>query len=823
LSATPVTPDPERRCFHCGLPVPPGGRWRVEIGGEVHPLCCPGCEAVAQAILDQGLGDYYRHREGPGRRPDEAVPDALRELVIFDDAALQRDFVREGAEGSREASLAVEGITCAACAWLIERHLGRQPGVRAVSVSLASHRARLVFDPEQTPLSRLLLAFSEIGYVARPYSPDRQEALLREEERRALRRLGVAGLASMQVMMFAVGLYAGALQGIEERYRDFLRGVSLLVATPVVFYSARPFFAGALRDLRGREPGMDVPVALAIGSAYLASALATLTGRGEVYFDSVCMFTFFLGLGRYLEMRVRHRSDARMRRLLVRVPQTARRMRADGAVEVVPLRALAAGDRVRVRAGETLPADGVVEEGEGALDESLLTGEPMPRARSVGDAVLAGSQNVESPLVVRVTRVGRDSTMATLLSLLDRAQGERPQIARIADRVARFFVAGVVATAAGVGLWWWATSPADAFRIVLSVLVVTCPCALSLATPAALAAASNGLAGIGLLATRGHTLETLARVSHVVFDKTGTLTRGAPSVTAVHPLRGLSRADVLARARLLESHSEHPLARAFAQPPDAFGTEGVPGDEATRVRTAANLGVEGLLAGRLHRIGRPDWALALSPAQEVAAPPFAPIGQCVLLADEEGALAWFELRDEPRTDAAASVAALGSLGLEIELLSGDPSPAAAELAARLGIHTARAGASPQQKLDHVRALQARGAVVAMVGDGINDAPVLAQAQVSIAMGSGSDLARIHADAILLGDGLDALVLGVGWARKTTRVIRENLAWALVYNLAALPLAACGYVAPWMAAVGMSASSLLVVANALRLSEVHTRS
>jgi Cu2+-exporting ATPase len=815
--------DCDATCFHCGLRVPRGTDLFVEVDGCARPMCCPGCRAVAQTIVAQGLVDYYRRREGPGVNPENLAAGPPRELLLFDEPEVQRDFVRSVDGDGRSVTLAIEGITCAACAWLIERQLRRQPGVLAADVNLAAHRAQLRWNPNGTALSALLRSVSEIGYGARPYRPDHQAALMREEQRRALRRLGVAGLGTMQVMTFAVALYAGALQGMEPHYRAFLRWVSLTVATAVVLYSARPFFQGALRDLWARQPGMDVPVALAIGAAYLASAWATFTRSGEVYFDSVCMFTFFLGIGRYFEMRIRHRSDERARTLLGRMPQTARRLGPSGE-EVVPARALVSGDRIVVRPGETVPADGDVIEGESSVSEAVLTGEALPVGKRPGDAVVGGSQNVDGPLLVAVTRTGADGTLAAILALLDRAQAEKPPVARAADRVARGFVGCVIAAAAIAGFVWWRIAPADAFWVVLSVLVVSCPCALSLATPAAFAAATNGLAGRGFLIARGHVLEALAKLTHVVFDKTGTLTRGELRLASVLPERGLSAADAVARGRALESRSEHPIARAFAQASDAAVRRGEL--EIRDLENAPNRGVAGRIAGRAHRLGRSDWVAEPWRGAFGAGAPPAPNEEesWLLLGDGDGPLAWFALRDETRSDAAPTVAWLRERGIEVVLLSGDPATrSVSRLADTLSIGEARAGATPAAKVAYVDGLQRAGALVAAVGDGVNDAPVLGRSQVSVAMGGGTDLARVSADAVLLGDRLSALVEAIGWARKTRRIVRQNLAWALLYNLIALPLAACGYVAPYMAAIGMSGSSLLVVANALRLNQVRTSS
>lgn len=811
------------RCFHCGLPVPDGVDERVLIDGATHAMCCPGCRAVAEAIVEQGLTDYYRRRDGAGRTGEPLLPDALAELRAFDDPTLQRDFVRNEDDEQRRASLAIEGIRCAACAWLIERKLQAHPAVTDVRVSLSSHRAQLCWLPERAPLSDLLAEIAAVGYTARPFEPDRHETRLRDERRRALRRLGVAGLGMMQVMTYAVGLYAGAFQGMEERYRTFFHWVSLLVCTPVVFYAARPFFSFALRDLRSRAPGMDVPVALAIGGAYAASAWSVFTGGGTVYFDSVCMFVFFLTLGRYLELQMRNRADTQARRLIRKTPQTARRITAAGE-SVVPARLLEAGDRIVVRPGETIPADGRVIAGNSSVDRAVLTGEPLPQACGPGDAVIGGSLNSESPLEIRVTRSGGNAILAGIVAMLDRAQSERPRVAQLADRLAGRFVSAVLLISALTFAYWWQTAPASAFAITLATLVVTCPCALSLATPVALAAATNGLAGIGLLVLRGHALEGLAGASHVVLDKTGTLTFGAFEIVAVRTLGDWSEADCSELAALLEEQSEHPIARAFrrhsgATPPSA---------RTARLRlalgartNAAGCGVEAQSGGRSYRIGRPDWVLAACGNPQVPEPPDG-ASLPLLLASDRVPLAWFVLRDELRPDARTLVRELGRQGIRTVLLSGDPSPATAEAARAVGVDEWVAGASPADKLAFVKRLQADGAKVAMLGDGINDAPVLAQAQVSIAMGGGSDLARIHADAVLVDDGLGALARAFAWARKTRRVIGENLAWAILYNATVLPLAVMGRIEPHWAALGMSASSLLVVANAGRLARIGGR-
>ena len=779
-------------------------------------MCCIGCSAVAEMLVQQGLESWYETREGPTGMAAEAVPDVLAHAEYLKLPDCEAEFVtrtratRATTGDALEVSLLVEGVTCAACVWVIERHLSARTGVLEVRVNLASHRVHVAWDPARCDLTSIVERLAEIGFVARPDRPDHAAELERRERRQALLRLGIAGLATMNVMTYAVALYAGAIDGMPDGVRQFLRFMCWLVATPVVVISARPFFEGALRDLRVRRPGMDVPVAIAIGGAYLVSAWAVVRGEGEVYFESVCMFTFFLGTGRFLEMNVRHRAASLSRRLLDGAPLVARRV-VDGQADVlVPVAEIAVGDRLRVLAGEALPVDGQVLWGRSAVEEALMTGESWPRRVEAGHDVVAGSVNAESPLVVRATRIAAESTLAALVGLIERAQSEKPPLARFADRVASRFVVAMLGVAGLTAIGWAIVDPSRVVWVTLSVLVATCPCALGLATPAALAAATEGLARLGFLVTRGSTLEALANIDRVVFDKTGTLTRGETSVERVIALRGDDAETLLGRARALEADSSHVLARAFGagrtRPDDA---------PADRVDVPGQ-GVEAKIDATRTRIGRPEWAIGLAPEVALPRPPEDERLSWVLMADEYGPLAWFGLGDPLREEAPRALSALRERGLEIELLSGDPSAAAARVAHDLGLDFVLPAATPEGKVARIQALQQQGEVVAVVGDGLNDGPLMRAADVSIAMGGGCDLTRLSADAVLLHDELERIPQAIAWAARTRRVIRQNFGWAIAYNLSVLPLAIAGQLPPWLAALGMSLSSLAVAANAARL-------
>lgn len=791
-------------CYHCGLPVPAGSHFRAEVLGQSREMCCPGCQAVAEAIVDGGLEHYYSHRSENSANP-QALPAALPdELALYDRSDVQQPFVQHQGELS-ETQLLIEGISCAACGWLIEKHLRGVPGVAEAHLNLSNHRLQVRWQDSQIALSKLLAELRRIGYAAHPWRADEAAERLAAENRRRMRELGVAGLLWMQVMMATMATWPEFNIDLSPELDKILRWTSLFLTTPIVFYCCGQFFRGALRDLRTRHLTMDVSVSLAIGGAYVAGIWSTISGQGELYFDAVGMFALFLLAGRYLERRARERTAAATAQLVQLLPASCLRLEADGQSQRILLSELRVGERVLVQPGSLIPADGCIVAGQSSVDESLLTGEYLPLARGVGDGVTAGTLNVEGPLTVEVQALGDATRLSAIVRLLERAQSEKPRLAEIADRVSQWFLLFILVSAAVVGVVWWGIDSSRAFWVVLALLVATCPCALALATPTALTTATGSLHKLGMLLTRGHVLEGLNQIDTLVLDKTGTLTEGRLTLKAIHPLRDLDEGACLALAAALENRSEHPIARAFSQAPRA----------AESVDSHPGQGLQGSVDGRLLRIGEASFVCALS-GQPV--PPIAgENGQWLLLGDEQGPLAWFVLDDRLREDAPDLVAAARARGWHIHLLSGDSSPMVSEVARQLGIDDARGGLTPDAKLAVLKQLHGEGRRVLMLGDGVNDVPVLAAADISVAMGSASDLAKTSADAVLLSNRLGSLVDGLRLARRTRRIIIENLAWATLYNGLVLPFAALGWITPIWAAVGMSLSSLLVVLNALRLS------
>ncbi|RZT41879.1 heavy metal translocating P-type ATPase [Cupriavidus agavae] len=819
FTATPSdsASDTASDCFHCGQPLNGAAPLSAALGGQHRTFCCAGCQTLAQTLHAAGFGHLYsdvtrfaRPLDAEARRQSEPI------WAAYDTPELQAQFVRELGDGRCEITLAPENIRCAACAWLIEQHLGQLDGVESVVANVATRRVIVRWQAAKQGVAALLGSVADIGYVAWPFEVSRTDQQDRRERRGLLMRLAVAMLGMMQVMMYAWPLYTHEAT-IDPGQLQLMRWASLALTLPVVLYSASPIFGGAWRSLRRRHMGMDVPVAIGVAAGFLASVAATVRGVGEVYFDSVTMFVAFLLLARYLELRVRQASRSGAEMLARQLPATCERLgEAGGQGERIPVARLRAGDRIRVKAGEIVPADGVVVAGASEIDESMLTGEARPVRRVAGDTVLAGCFNAASPLEVRIDRIGAQTRLAEIVAVLDRALADKPRLAQVADRVAGWFVGILLAMAAATGLVWmlW-IDPSRALLVTVAVLVVSCPCALSLATPAALAAAGAALSRRGVLLTRAHALETLASVTDVMLDKTGTLTEGRFALVATQTFGVLDAVACERIAQALERGGEHPIARAFTE---LHAAEHGPAVAVDDLRNVPGQGLQATVDGRTVRLGRPAFVMGLSGASDQPGHACGghPGATEIWLGDGDGILAAFQLADIARAQAPALLRQLAALGVRCHLVSGDSPAAVRWWADHFQIDIASGAVTPEGKRDYVAALQREGAVVLAVGDGINDAPVLAQAQVSIAIGSGAPLAQAGADAVLTHGGIAEIATAIATARRTRRVIRQNLGWALAYNVTAIPLAATGFVTAWMAGIGMSLSSLFVVANAWRL-------
>ena len=721
-----------------------------------------------------------------------------------------------------DSSLLIEGMHCAACSMTIEDALMAVPGVVSAEVSAGSHRARIVWNPAHVMPSGLLSAIRAAGYGAVPANDVFARERRLAQTRKALWRWLVAGLCMMQVMMYAYPAYIAAPGDLTAEMEHLLRWASWVLTLPVILFSCGPFFSSALKDVLHRRMSMDLPVALGMLITFVVSTAGTFDPTGifgrEVYFDSLTMFVFFLLTGRWLELRLRDQTAGALEALMNRLPDTVERQaRPGGDFERVAVRRLVTGDVIRVLPGEAFPVDGVVLHGTALADEALLTGESRPVTRGVGAEVVAGSHNLSSAVTLRVLRIGDKTRFAEIVALMEDASTAKPQLAQLADRLAKPFLVGVLLAAGAACAYWWTRDPEHALRVAVSVLIVTCPCALSLATPAAMLASAGALARSGVLVRRLQAMEVLSKVDVVVFDKTGTLTGDALTLVGLHVRDGNDASQTLAMAAALAGQSLHPLSRAVVQ---AAGRQQADAWQCADMVETPGQGVSG-------RVGRPGEGTAIDlwlgaatfcrvrgQVQDESA-----VGRQLYMSDSAGWLATFEMQEDVRTDALATVAALQASGVAVHVLSGDSARAVARVALPLGIERAQGGCTPQDKLEFMRTLQRQGHKVAMVGDGLNDGPVIAGANVSFAFGNAVPIAQAKADFVVLGDRLDSIVKTLSRAKKTMSVVHQNLVWTITYNAACVPLAVLGLLPAWLAGLGMALSSLLVVMNALRLSLV----
>lgn len=808
--------DTANLCFHCGQPVPVGESWTLDIGGLKRTLCCVGCQSVARLIVESGCEDFYLRRTVPSARvdPEQLLPP---ELALVDLPAQAEDGeVPDAADHAHELVLSIDGLRCAACVWLIEKYLARLPGIHMAELNVASARLHIRRDPALCSISAILRGLHGLGYTAYPFDPLRQGEQARRAGRRLFRQLFIAGLSMMQVMMYAIPVYM-THEGIDPDMMALMRWASLFLTIPAVFYSALPFFTGAWAGLRARAPGMDLPVAIGIAAAFTGSAIATWRGEGEIWFDSVSMFIFLLLASRYLETAARRKSAAALERMQQAFPASALVVRGypqQRETTLVAANQLQVGDVILARPGDTIAADACLLEGVAELDLALLSGESRPQTFQPGQEAPGGAVNLSQPVLLRVARTTRDSTLAAITRLAEQAGQGKPALAQWADVVASRFVVALLLLAAITFIAWQLIDPARAWATAIAVLVVSCPCALSLATPSALAAATDRLLREGTLVVRGNVLETLQRADTILFDKTGTLTQGRPQMTALWSC--IEQEQALSVAAAMERGSLHPLAKALVE---EAGRRGSTACEVAELGSVTGAGMHCLIDGVVHRLGARGFVAEIA-GQSIPAElnqPAAAAAGSVYLGNSNGWLARFDLADALRTDAVDTVAAFRAQGVRVILLSGDQPEVCAEVAAAVGIDEVIAGCTPQRKLEVVRQLQQGGAVVAIVGDGINDAAMLRAGDVSFAMGKGAALAQVSADAVIMSDRLSAVAQCAQMARRTMRIVRQNLVWASVYNFLAIPAAAFGLLDPWMSAVGMSVSSLLVVGNALRLS------
>lgn len=738
------------------------------------------------------------------------------DFLVLDDPVEQQEFTQAVDVDGRQwaqSVLMVQGMYCAACADTVEHVLADLDGVDKAEVHAATRRLTVRWDPQRVRMSAVASQVGKAGYRLLPQREALSISNRLAEGRKVLWRLFVAGICMMQVMMYAWPAYVTEPGEIPADIDHLLRWASWILSLPVLIFASGPFFSSAWRDLRQGRIGMDTPVSIGILVTFVVSSLATFDRSGpwghEVWFDSLTMFVFFLMGGRYLEYKSRARTAGALDELMNRLPQVCDRRTPEGSFEQVSVRRLAVGDVVRVQAGQAFPGDGTLLSERVRVDEALLTGESHPVTKLCGDGVIAGSFNLANPVEMRVDRLGADTRFAQIVALMEKASTEKPRLAILADRIAAPFLIVVLLSALGAFLYWWHIDHTRAFAVAVAVLIVTCPCALSLATPAAMLASAGSLAGRGVLVRRLQAFEVLAGVDTVVFDKTGTLTQDKVIVSAVRVRTGFSEDEALAVAGALAAGSLHPASKAIARAGENLSKAVTSRYVVTQIVEHAGRGMSGedAVLGSV-RLGSPEFS-GVTVTDETAFPR-------VFLSDGQGWLATFELDEGLRADAKAAVACLQALGIQTLLLSGDRAGAAQRIASLVGIPQVVAEATPERKLQEVIRLQGEGRRVAMVGDGLNDGPVLARADTSFALGTGAPLAQAQSDFVIQGGNVMEVAAALQQARKTVRIVKQNLVWAATYNAVSVPLAVAGYMPPWLAGLGMAVSSFWVIGNALRL-------
>jgi len=798
-------------CFHCGLDVPKNSNFSCEILAQQREFCCAGCLAIAETLEKNNLTDFYRFREKTSSKPEDLIPQELLELEALDTPFIL-DEISSQSDNIRTIELGVEGITCSACGWLIEKQLSLMPQVKKISVNVSTQRAQLVWAAN-APLSDILKSLNKLGYKAYPFSEDAREESYNKVNKNYIKRLLVAALGMMQVMTYALAIYIGEFKDLTPEHRTFFHWVSGLVATPVVLYSAMPFFQSAYKNLKAKQLGMNLPVSIAILVAYFSSVYSLIFDGNVYYFDSVVMFTFFLLIGRFLEHRARFQALLKQQNFQQLLPLSVSKRNLDNSLTTISVSQIQQGDILVINAGSIIPVDGKLLENPAELNEAILTGEFMPVAKHIGDSLTSGSTNNSASLVMQVSQNLANSHIQTLISLQQDAEQMKPDSISLADKIAHWYVFGLLILVSLSVAYWWQVDPELAFPIALSVLVVSCPCALSLATPAAIAAATSQLSDLGLMIRNKTALSRFSNINQIYFDKTGTLTTGSMQLTEINSHSDLNSDLCFQIACQLENISNHPVAKAFHS--DSTDTMKV-----EQLRETVGKGVSGIIDGQFYKLGNKDFVfernefsiknLDTNPNQSDC------FESKLFLVSDKKHIATFVLQDKLKTTADDCIHQLNNAHYSTTLLSGDSELSVANTAKQLNISHHIANTAPEGKLAIINRSQKNGEHSLMIGDGFNDVGALAAANVSITMANATNLSKTASDAVLVSSDLTVIPKTLSIAKKVNRIVKQNLFWAVLYNVTAVPFAMMGLVPAWLAAIGMSLSSLVVVLNALRL-------
>jgi Cu2+-exporting ATPase len=777
-------------------------------------MCCSGCLAVYNFILSSGLENYYKNRERPGN----VITNILiknDEQKIFNEEKIIKNYITKNDSIYSSVTLRIEGISCAACTWLIERHMKKNSNIKNFTINLATCKMTIIWNATRLPLPALLNEFQKIGYKAFPYNLKEQEKTREHEYKDGLKNLIISGLGMMQVMTLSFSIYMGEFNDINFQYWCFMRWVSFIITTPVLFISGKKFLTNALRDIKNNNLGMDVTVSLSLLLAYISSVKNLVYNNGHVYFDSICMFIFFLLIARFLEMRTRHHSGEIINSLQDLTSGAVRTILQNNVEKYVLIDKVKKDEIILIKSGEIIPLDGIVINGSSSVDESMLTGEFKPTYKITGQNVIGGTTNIENNLTIKVTSDIKNSKLNYIINLLEKINTAKPIDNLIINIISKYFVIIVLLLILITSIVWVNIKSENIMNIILSMLAITCPCALSLSVPIALTTSVNALSKIGFMITKENTLEKLSKSTDIIFDKTGTLTINKYFIKNIKLFRNVSPKKMLSSTSELEKKSNHPISKAFSNIKNKYLYN--INNNTKLIRNYANKGLTGLFKKKVYKIGNIKYiqnfvknkTLFLKKYQECL----------IIFAEKKGFIAFFNLTNPLRKNSDETIAKLKTLNLRIHLLTGDSSNNVNDIVKNLYIKNNMIGCSIQDKVDYITNIQFKNRFVIMIGDGINDVPALSQSNISIAMGSGTDLAKINADVILLNNNLLTVYKAIQQSKKTEKVIKQNILWSISYNFIGLFIAALNLITPYHAAIGMSISSLIVLLNSLRLGKI----
>lgn len=801
-----------KNCFHCNLNIPDKTYLPIKYKGKEYNTCCLGCQAVTNSIIKSGLEKYYEQRTKVAKRVTLPNLEILEQIKLYDEQKLQSDFttIKNNDNNIKQIILIVNLITCPACIWLIEQHLINTDGIISAEINYTNYKAKISWNNNKIKLSDILLKIRQIGYKAYPYETQKYMENNKKEKKTATLRLLVASLSMMQVMMYTLPTYF--YKNIGNNYLYILQFATMVLTLPVVFYSAIPFYKGTIRDLKNKTIGMDTPITISIILAFISSFIALIYNKNNaIFFDSISMLVFFLLCGRYLEQNVRKKIADSTEKLAKLIPIFCHKVESsiknNNIIEFLVAN-LSPNDLILVKPGENFPVDGLIVKGSSEVNESIMTGESIPVIKNINNKVIAGTTNIINPLIVKVTNVGKNSKLGNIIKLIDFNLSKKPKIAQISNKYASIFLLCILLLSILVFIiWLYKTNITNAIWITISMLIITCPCSLSLATPTALIATTSNLASNGLLIRTANSIEILPKITDIVFDKTGTLTEGNLIITKEFYLKGKKK-DLLNIIYSLEKYSEHPSAKAFSK------FKNLKQLQVTQIKNIIGKGIEGMINDEKWYLGTLKFLEQIS--KNKLPNKFDDDNTIIALGKNDGIYAVFYLKDKIKKQSFELINKLKQLNLSVHLLSGDTQNTVKQIANLLKINFFKSRVSPSDKLNYIKNLQTQKKYVLNVGDGVNDAPALAQADVSIAVDKSTDISRCYSDLIMIKNDMNLIYKAIIISKKTLRIINQNFLWAILYNTIAIPIAIMGLSSPAISALGMSISSLLVVLNALRL-------